>query len=186
MRSDTPATRRQPASNAAKPPLPPEHRAREEHTWAYTAGFVGMEGGNARNGLPQCRWGFRAWLQCRRRRQNSPSTPSSGISGTKLALHTPPRGNSGTKLALLARNGPFWRVLRVQGELCTAVASNKPSRAIFVPHTRWTRSQSTQPHTRHHRCRGRRRDRRARPRCWWAVAGPGRASRRGTERSEDA
>ena len=35
-------------------------------------------------------------------------------------------------------------------------------------------------HTRHHRCGGRRRDL---PRCRWAVAGPGRASRRRAERS---
>ena len=37
--------------------------------------------------------------------------------------------------------------------------------------------------TRHHWCGGRRRDRRAWLRCPWAVAGPGRASRRRAERS---
>ena len=94
-------------------------------------------------------------------------------SGTKIALHTPPHCMCGIKLALLARNGPFWRVSCVQGELCTALATNNPSRANFVPHTRWMRSQSTQPHTKCHRYGGCRRDRRARPRCPWAVAGPG-------------
>ena len=103
-------------------------------------------------------------------------------SGTKIALHTPPHCTCGIKLALLARNGPFWRVSCVQGELCTALATNNPSRANFVPHTRWMRSQSTQPHTKCHRYGGCRRDRRARPRCPWAVAGPGcgaRGRRRG-------
>ena len=38
--------------------------------------------------------------------------------------------------------------------------------------------RATRQHTRHHRCGGRRRDRRARPRCRWATAGTGRASRR--------
>ena len=41
-------------------------------------------------------------------------------SGTKIALPTPPHCMCGIKLALLARNGPFWRVSCVQGELCTA------------------------------------------------------------------
>ena len=37
--------------------------------------------------------------------------------------------------------------------------------------------QTARQHTRPHRGEGRRRDRRARPRCRWAAAGPGRASR---------
>ena len=37
--------------------------------------------------------------------------------------------------------------------------------------------------TQRRRCGGRRRDRRAWPRCWWAAAGPGRASSRRAERS---
>ena len=43
-----------------------------------------------------------------------------------------------------------------------------------------TTHRATRQHTRHHRCEGRRRDL---PRCRWAVAGPGRASRRRAERS---
>ena len=66
----------------------------------------------------------------------------------------------------------------MQGELCTALAINNPSRANFVPHTRWMRSQSTQPHTKCHRCGGCRSIRRACLRCPWAMAGPGRASSR--------
>ena len=98
-------------------------------------------------------------------------------SGTKIALHTPPHCMCGIKLALLARNGPFWRVSCVQGELCTALATNNPCRANFVPHTRWMRSQSTQPHTGGRRCGEHRRVRRARLRCPWAAAVPGLASR---------
>ena len=52
----------------------------------------------------------------------------------KLALQESHSPTCGTKLALLAQNGPIWRVLRVQGELSTAAASNKPSRANFLPH----------------------------------------------------
>ena len=51
--------------------------------------------------------------------------------GIKLALHTPSHRMCGTKLALLAQNGPIWRVLPTQGELSTAVPTNKPSRANF-------------------------------------------------------
>ena len=40
----------------------------------------------------------------------------------------------GTKLALLAQNGPFWRIFRMHGELCTAAASNKPRMANFFVH----------------------------------------------------
>ena len=40
-----------------------------------------------------------------------------------------------------------------------------------------TTRQATRQRTRRRRCGGRRRDRRARPRCRWAAAGPGRASR---------
>ena len=46
----------------------------------------------------------------------------------------------------------------------------------------WPNTSATQ-HRRHRRCGGRRRDRRARLRCPWAAAGPGRASSRRAERS---
>ena len=74
--------------------------------------------------------------------------------GTKLAQHTPSHRMCGIKLALLARNGSFWRVLRVHGELSTVFATNKPSRANFVPNTSWMRGQHTQQHTRPHRHEG--------------------------------
>ena len=54
----------------------------------------------------------------------------------------------------------------------------------------WPDNEPTRPatpqHARHRRCGGRRRDRRPWLRRPWTVAGPGRASRRGAERSEDA
>ena len=53
--------------------------------------------------------------------------------GTKLTQHTPPHCMRGTKLALLAQNAPFWHVFRVQGELSTAIATNKPRMANFLP-----------------------------------------------------
>ena len=66
--------------------------------------------------------------------------------GIKLAQHTPSHRMRGTKLALLARNGSYWRVLRVQGELSTVFTANKPCRANFVPTTSWMRGQHTRPH----------------------------------------
>ena len=48
--SDTPLTRPRPASCSAKAPRPTVWRAREEHTWDYAAGFVGLEGRHAWNG----------------------------------------------------------------------------------------------------------------------------------------
>ena len=60
-------------------------------------------------------------------------------SGTKLTQHTHSHRMCETKLALLAQNGPFWRVLPMHGELSTAVTTNKPRRANFVPNTSWMR-----------------------------------------------
>ena len=74
--------------------------------------------------------------------------------GIKLAQHTPSHRMCGIKLALLARNGSFWRVLRVHGELSTVFATNKPSRANFVPNTSWMQGQQQQQHTRPHRHEG--------------------------------
>ena len=45
-----------------------------------------------------------------------------------------PVGPTGTKLSRHARNTPFRRILRQQGELCTASTTTKPSRENFVPH----------------------------------------------------
>lgn len=66
--------------------------------------------------------------------QHSPTKkPRRTATGTKLAQHTPPHRMRGTKLALLAQNGPIWQVFRMQGELCTAIATNKPRMANFLP-----------------------------------------------------
>ena len=92
--------------------------------------------------------------------------------GIKLAQHTPSHRMCGIKLALLARNGSFWRVLRVHGELSTVFATNKPSRANFVPNTSWMRGQHTQQHTRPHRHEGLQRKRRV-----TALTTPGKVAR---------
>ena len=70
---------------------------------------------------------------------------------------------------------PDWRPPRgLRGMAAVPVGSGRTGR---------TTRRRIQPHTatRRHRCEGRRRDRRARLRCPWAVAGPGRASRRRAE-----
>ena len=66
-----------------------------------------------------------------RRDKTRPARTVPGRFGIKLPLHTPSHRMCGTKLALLAQNGPIWLVLPAQGELSTAVATNKPRRANF-------------------------------------------------------
>ena len=55
--------------------------------------------------------------------------------GTKLSQHATLAAPTGTKLSQHARNTSFRRILRQQGELCTASTTTKPSRANFLPHT---------------------------------------------------
>ena len=57
-----------------------------------------------------------------------------GRTGTKLSQLAALAGRTGTKLPQHPQNGPFQHVLRQQGELYTACATNKPSRENFVPH----------------------------------------------------
>ena len=64
-----------------------------------------------------------------------PARAPVGPPGTKLSRHAPPAGDTGTKLSQHARNTSFRRILRQQGELCTASTTTKPSRANFLPHT---------------------------------------------------
>ena len=88
-------------------------------------------------------------------------------------------GQTATKLAQQAKKGRFWGVLCALGELFRAWTPTKRSRANLVavvgPRRGWGGLAAV-------------------PvggvgdwlRCPWAVAGPGRASRRGAERSEVA
>ena len=92
--------------------------------------------------------------------------------GTKLAQHKSHSPTPGIKLALLAQKGPIWQVLPEQGELCTAVAANKPRRANYVPSTSWMRGQHTQQHTRPHRHEDLQREQRV-----TAVTTPGKVAR---------
>ena len=64
-----------------------------------------------------------------------PARAPSGPPGTKLSQHATLAGDTGTKLSQHARNTSFRRILRQQGELCTASTTTKPSRANFLPHT---------------------------------------------------
>ena len=57
-----------------------------------------------------------------------------GRTGTKLSQLAALAGRTGTNLPQHPQNGPFQHVLRQQGELYTACATNKPSRENFVPH----------------------------------------------------
>ena len=78
----------------------------------------------------------------------SPLAASAGDTGRKLSRHTPPTGPPGIKLSQqaalagppgtkLSQRAPkrrFWPIFRMHGELCTASATNNPSRENFIPH----------------------------------------------------
>ena len=65
----------------------------------------------------------------------TPSTMPRRLHRYKTLPARDPSGPPGTKLSQHARNTPFRRILRQQGELCTASTTTKPSRENFVPHT---------------------------------------------------
>ena len=71
-------------------------------------------------------------------------------------------------------------------DLCYKRRQSEPKNQHFYRKSRWiddvcnNTRRATRQHTQPHRCEGRRRDL---PRCRWAAAGPGRASRRRAERS---
>ena len=65
----------------------------------------------------------------------TPSTMPRRLHRYKTLPARDPSGPPGTKLSQHARNTPFRRILRQQGELCTASTTTKPSRANFLPHT---------------------------------------------------
>ena len=100
----------------------------------------------------RCRCGERrrdwtAWLRCpwaaggrqlvtravSRRGNTRHQGPLRAAAGTKFALLELRGATSGTKLALLARNGPFWRVLCVLGDFCPVWTLMETSRVNFVP-----------------------------------------------------
>ena len=57
-----------------------------------------------------------------------------GPPGTKLSQHARLDGPPGTKLSQQAPKRQFRPTFRMQGELCTASATNNPSRENFIPH----------------------------------------------------
>ena len=66
--------------------------------------------------------------------------------GTKLSQQTAPMGPPGTKLSQHTTKRRYQAISRLQGELCTAQSTNKPSRENFVPHTGPLAGQNS-PHT---------------------------------------
>ena len=65
----------------------------------------------------------------------TPSTMPRRLHRYKTLPARDPSGPPGTKLSQHARNTPFRRILRQQGEFYTASTTTKPSRANFLPHT---------------------------------------------------
>ena len=70
----------------------------------------------------------------RHRYKTLPARSPAGDTGTKLPQHATLAGRTGTKLSQHPQNGPFQHVLRQQGELYTACATNRSSREKKVPH----------------------------------------------------
>ena len=163
--SDTPATRRQPAPNAAKPPPLPESsalqgpRARMGHRWVAETRQLHTrkvprrnKSRPARAARPHFRYktlpAHPSHRMCGTKlSQHEPHGPTSGtklsqhapshrMCGTKLSQHEPHGPTSGTKLSQLTRNGSIWRFFDMQGEFCTVLTTKKPSRESFVPNAR--------------------------------------------------
>ena len=63
-----------------------------------------------------------------------PAARLGGPPGTKLSQQAALAGPPGTKLSQQAPKRRFWPIFRMHGELCTASATNNPSRENFIPH----------------------------------------------------
>ena len=63
-----------------------------------------------------------------------PAARLGGPPGTKLSQQAALAGPPGTKLSQQAPKRRFRPTFRMQGELCTASATNNPSRENFIPH----------------------------------------------------
>ena len=68
------------------------------------------------------------------RDKTRPATRLGGPPGTKLSQQAALAGPPGTKLSQRAPKRRFRPILRQQGELFTASATNNPSRENFIPH----------------------------------------------------
>ena len=68
------------------------------------------------------------------RYKTRPAARLAGPPGTELSQHARLAGQPGTKLSRHAPKRRFWPILRQQGELCTASATNTTSRAKKVTH----------------------------------------------------
>ena len=64
-----------------------------------------------------------------------PTRNPAGRTGIKLSQQATPMGPPGTKLSQHTTKRRYQAISRLQGELCTAQSTNKPSRENFVPHT---------------------------------------------------
>ena len=68
------------------------------------------------------------------RDKTRPAARLGGPPGTKLSQQAALAGPPGTKLSQRAPKRRFWPIFRMHGELCTASATNNPSRENFIPH----------------------------------------------------
>ena len=74
-----------------------------------------------------------------------PAARLAGPPGTELSQHARLAGQPGTKLSRHAPKRRFWPILRQQGELFTASATNNPSREKKVTHQHSTAPQQRIP-----------------------------------------
>ena len=74
-------------------------------------------------------------VKCTTGTKLSPHETPAGRTGTKLSQQAAPMDPPGTKLSQHITKRRYQAISRLQGELCTAQSTNKPSRENFVPHT---------------------------------------------------
>ena len=79
------------------------------------------------------------------RYKTRPAARLAGPPGTELSQHARLAGQPGTKLSRHAPKRRFWPILRQQGELFTASATNNPSREKKVTHQHSTAPQQRIP-----------------------------------------
>ena len=99
---------------------------------AYTAGFVGIEGSDARDGLALARWGLWGLIKVPENAKIPPTNTPTTTPAKKLAQREAMCAISAKKLAQHAIKRPFWAILPALGEYFRAIAIDSRRWANFV------------------------------------------------------
>ena len=99
---------------------------------AYTAGFVGIEGSDARDGLALARWGLWGLIKVPENAKIPPTNTPTTTPAKKLAQREAMCAISAKKLARHAIKHSFWAILPTLGEYFRAIAIDSRRWANFV------------------------------------------------------